>query len=149
MNDDSKDAGNIRGFPVVYEYKYLRMAINPTMSPDNRINAINRKIKDYLGRNAYLHRKYFTPTTLLRLVDYIVKSRLSYGLCCFIDNHSAMVTLENALSKHMKSIFGLPRETSHRRLRLTLGEPDLKVRLACRLIKYWHRYKEHFGDYPG
>ncbi len=41
-----------------------------------------------------------------------------------------------------------PTNTSHNRLQLTLGEPDLSSRLAVRLLKNWHKYKEHLCENP-
>ena len=95
-----------------------------------------------------LHKEYFTPVSLLTIIEYFVKSRLSYGLCCFLDHNSEMKKLDNLLLRHIKVIFRLPSNTSHNRLQLTLGEPDLSSRLAVRLLKNWHKYKEHFGEYP-
>jgi hypothetical protein len=59
-----------------------------------------------------------------------------------------MKAIENTLLKHLKSIFDLPENTSHRRLQVVLGEPDLRVRLSVRLLKNWHKYKEHFEEEP-
>ena len=86
--------------------------------------------------------------TLVRICDYFVKSRLSYGLCCFLDCPSSVKLVENSLAKDMKGILGLPTNTSHRRLYVLLGEPDLEIRLAIRLLKNWHVYKRQFEDYP-
>ncbi len=38
--------------------------------------------------------------------------------------------------------------TSHRRILATLGEPEIKMRLAVRLLKNWHKYRENFGEFP-
>jgi len=59
-----------------------------------------------------------------------------------------MKKLEDTLVVHIKSIFDLPKSTSHRRILAALGEPEIKMRLAVRLLKNWHKYKENFGDYP-
>ena len=66
----------------------------------------------------------------------------------FLDNESAMRSIEKSLLKHLKSIFDLPENTSHRRLQVIIGEPDLRIRLSIRLLKNWHKYKEHFEEEP-
>jgi hypothetical protein len=95
-----------------------------------------------------LQQKYFTPFSLLRIIEYFVKSRLSYGVSCFLDVKSQMVKLNLLLLQHLKSMFGLPINTSHRRLQLVLGEPDIHIRLVVRLLKNWHKYFNHFKEYP-
>ena len=148
INDDGTDTNDIQGFPVVSTYKYLGVLIDTKLSSMRHVHVINRKIKDYLIRNDWLHKKYFTPMSLIRIVDYFVKSRISYGLCCFLINKSEMNKIEQTLVKFLKSILGVPLNTSHRRLMLVIGEPDLTVRLSLRLLKNWHKYKEQFGEYP-
>jgi hypothetical protein len=148
INDDGKDPNTINNYPVVLEYKYLGVLLDTKISPANHIFSIRNKINTYFERNGWLHKKYFTPFSLIRIIDYFVKSRISYGLCCFLDNPSAMKRLEDTLVRHLKSIFDLPKNTSHRRILATLGESEIKMRLAIRLLKNWHKYKENFGEYP-
>ncbi len=64
-----------------------------------------------------------TPFSFIRIIDYFVKSRLSYGLCCFLASIGIMKLIDNTLSTHIKSIFGLPKSTSHELLRVVIGEP--------------------------
>ncbi|MFM7851446.1 MAG: RNA-directed DNA polymerase, partial [Flammeovirgaceae bacterium] len=148
VNDDSADPNSIEGYSVVNEYKYLGILLDNKLNPKRHISSINAKLKTYLKRNKMLHKKFFTPFSLIRIADYFVKSRLSYGLCCYIDNKVAMESIEKTLLRHLKSIFDLPENTSHRRLQIVLGEPDLRVRLSIRLLKNWHKYKEHFEEEP-
>ena len=148
IDDDGVDSDMIKGFPTVTKYKYLGVMLDTKISPKYHITTIKEKLKTYLLRNRMLHKKYFSPYSLIRIVDYFVKSRISYGLCCFLDSPSTMKKLENVLAVHLKGIFGLPVNTSHRRILATLGEPEIKMRLAVRLLKNWHKYKENFGDFP-
>ena len=148
INDDAKDGNLIRGFPTVTQYKYLGVLLDTKISPASHITSIKNKLNTYLERNRMLHKKYFTPYSLIRIVDYFIKSRISYGLCCFLDSPSAMKRLEDVLARHLKGIFGLPKNTSHRRMLATLGEPEIKMRLAISLLKNWHKYKENFGEFP-
>ncbi len=130
------------------EYKYFGILVDTKLTPKTHICSLNRKLKLYLQRNKILHEKFFTPYSLTTICDYFVKSRLSYGLSCFFDNESAMRSIEKSLLKHLKSIFDLPKNTSHRRLQVFLGEPDLRIRLSIRLLKNWHIYKKHFREEP-
>jgi hypothetical protein len=148
INDDGKDPSDIKGYPVVSEYKYLGVMLDSKMSPITHIANVRKHINTYLKRNRYLYKKQFTPMSLLRLIDYFVKSRLSYGMCCFLDNKRAMKDLQRTLLVHLKSILGLPTNTSHDRLQATFGEPDLKLRLAVRLLKNWYKYYDHYEEYP-
>jgi len=86
--------------------------------------------------------------SLIRIIDYFVKSRISYGLCCFLDKATLMNILETILVEHLRCIFGLPQNTSEKRLRLTIGEPRIVCRLAIRMLKIWRKYKMHFGEFP-
>ena len=148
INDDGTDVNNINGYPVVLEYKYLGVLINTKLSPKYHICHIRDKVGEYLKRNFMLHKKYFTPLSLIRVVDFFVKSRISYGLCCFLNNTAMMNRLDDLLMKHLRGIFGLPANTSAQKLRATIGEPKIACRLAVRLLKNWHKHKVHFGEYP-
>jgi hypothetical protein len=59
-----------------------------------------------------------------------------------------MKMIGKTLLKHIKGIFDLPTNTSHQRIMLVLGEPDLKIRLAVRLLKNYHKYIWHFREVP-
>ena len=148
VNDDGEDPSYIEEYPVVPEYKYLGIMIDSKLTPRYHIDNIKNKVSEYFKRNFMIHKNYFTPLSLIRIVDYFVKSRLAYGLSCFLDSPSTMKRLEDVLMKHLRSIFGLPANTSARRLSLTLGEPNITTRLAVRLLKNWHKYHMHFGEYP-
>ena len=148
VNDDGTDPNFIEKFPVLSEYKYLGVILNNKLDPRYNISAVNNKLKDYFKRNRMLHKKYFTPMSLIRITNYFVKSRISYGLSCFLDCKSALARLENTMITHIKSIFGVPTNTSHKRLMVILGEPEIKYSLSIRLLKNWYKYKEHFGEYP-
>jgi hypothetical protein len=137
INDDGTDANNINGYPVVLEYKYLGVLVNTKLSPKYHIWHIGDKFGEYLKRNFMIHKKYFTPMSLIRIIDYFVKSRISYGLCCFLDNAAIINRVETILVKHLRSIFGLPQNTSEKKLRLTIGEPRIVCRLAVRMLRIW------------
>ena len=148
INDDAIDCNNIRGFPVVTEYNYLGVCIDSKLRPGRHISKIRSKLKVYLNKNRMLQQKYFTPFSLLRIFEYFVKSRVSYGISCFMDDSTQINRLSTVLFEHLKSLYGLPVNISHKRLQLVLGEPDIQVRLAIRLLKNWHKYVDHFKEAP-
>ena len=47
--------------------------------------------------------------------------------------------------KHIVKIFNLTNNTSYQRLRLILAEPSVEIRLIKRLLKIYHKYRDHFG----
>jgi len=59
-----------------------------------------------------------------------------------------MRSIEKSLLKHLKSIFDLPKNTSHRKLQVVLGESDLRIHLRVGLLKNWHKFKKHIGEEP-
>jgi hypothetical protein len=139
INDDGTDSNSIRDFPIVTEYNYLGVLIDSKLKPGRHVAKVRAKLKIYLSKNKMLQQKYFTPFSLLRIIEYFVKSRLSYGVSCFLDVKPQMAKLNLLLLQHLKSMFGLPINTSHRRLQIVLGEPDIHIRLVVRLLKNWHK----------
>jgi hypothetical protein len=148
VRDDGKTPRTIMNYPVVQTYKYLGIVLDGKMSPHRHLSKLGEKLAEYLKKNYMLHKKYFSPYTLVRLTEYFVRSRLAYGMCCFMDQNSVMTEIQKILMRHLKSIFGLPLNTGHNRLQLVLGIPDLRYRLAVLLLKNWHKYKSHYGAYP-
>ena len=148
VNGDKNDPDTIEGHKVVGEYKYLGILVDTKSSPKTHICSINRKLKVYLQRNRILQKKFFTSYSLITACDYFIKSRLGYGISCFLDNESAMRSIEKSLLKHLKSIFDLSENPSHRRFQVLLGEPDLRIKLSIRLLKNWHKNKKYFEEEP-
>jgi len=59
-----------------------------------------------------------------------------------------MNRLEALYVKHLRSIFGLPQNTSEKKLRLTIKELRIVCRLAVSILKIWHKNKMHFEEFP-
>ncbi len=139
---------NIKGIPVVNKYKYLGVLLLDDLTVREHITAIRDKVDDYFVRYNWLNRKYFTPKSLLEIINYFIKSRFLYGMSLFMDTRRNLERLDSAIMKHIKSIFKLPFNSSHDRLRILLAEPEIEYKLAIRLLKIYHRYKYHFGESP-
>jgi hypothetical protein len=54
--------------------------------------------------------------------------------------------LDLTVMRHIVRIFELPKNTSYKRIRIVLGEPEIYVRLSIRLLKVYHKYKMHFKE---
>ena len=71
------------------------------MSPKYHISGLKNKLKEYMKKNRMINKKYFTPFSLIRIIEYFNQSRLSYGLCCFIDYNSEMKRLNLILMTNL------------------------------------------------
>lgn len=85
---------NINNYQKKNKYKYLGIEINSNIDPMNHLYTINRKLADYLKRNNLLLKKYFYPKSLLLIANYYQISRLTYGMCNFIDDKKIMDSLD-------------------------------------------------------
>jgi hypothetical protein len=147
-NHEELKAIVIEGIPVVKSYKYLGVLIDDKLKIDKHITEIEEKVKTYFIRYNWLKKRYFTPSCLMVLIEYFIKSRLLYGMCLFMWTRKVLSRLDGTLMKHIEKMFNLPGNTSHDRLRIILGEPNVEYRLAIRLLKIYHKYRKHFGADP-
>jgi hypothetical protein len=56
--------------------------------------------------------------------------------------------ISKAILTHLKSIFNLPINTSHKRLAKLMAIPDIRLTLGLRLLKIRNKYILHFGELP-
>jgi hypothetical protein len=78
------------------------------MSPKRHLCKLGEKLSEYLKKNHMLHKKYLSPYTLVRLIEYFVRSRFAYGMSCFLDQNVVMTDItdiQKILMRHIKSIF--------------------------------------------
>ena len=148
LQNDSIYDKDINGYPLQNQYKYLGIMINSSIDPSNHIYETNKKLALYLKRNQWLMRSYFTPRSLLLLANYYQMSRLSYGMCVFLDNDKIMDNLEKARMKYCRSIIGLKENIKSNLLRLTLCLPKVEYLLFNRLLNVIEKYTEHFKEVP-
>ena len=80
---------------------------NYNLDPTNHLYNINRKLADYLKRNQWLLKKNFSDKSLLQIANYYQISRLTYGMCIFIDEDKIMTSLEKHRMKYIKSIINI------------------------------------------
>ena len=69
---------NVKGYPILNEYKYLGMLMNKKLNIQNHIGFINKKLTQYFRKNYFLNQRYFSVKSIMLLFNYFYKSRLYY-----------------------------------------------------------------------
>ena len=137
---------NINDYPIKANYKYLGIEINNEISPMTHLYNVNRKLSDYLKRNNWLLKTYFSPKSLLLLANYYQISRLTYGMCIFLDDKRIMESVETARLKYFRSILGTKNNINNNLIRLVLCLPKMEYLLFNRLLNVIDKYKLHFEE---
>lgn len=131
-----KDSKNeIDGYPIIHEYKYLGITITNKIQINKHIDNINKKINIYFQINNILNKRYFNIKSIMLLFEYYHKSRFLYGLLAFIDQKSKINKIDNKILSNIKKLLILPIRTNNKKLKISLGLPDLNLFLTKRLIK--------------
>ena len=138
----------INGYPIKKYYKYLGVELDSSLSPKVHLNKVHLKLRTYIDRNQWLIRKYFSPKSLINICNYFQMSRLSYGMCSFLDTPEIMKALETMKMHYLRSMLGFKENISSDRLRLALNSPLLEFELFTRLNQVLITYQKHFGEFP-
>ena len=147
LNDNGLNTlKSVSGIPVVDEYKYLGVLLDNNINPARHITLTSERVSAYFKRYGWLRKKYFSPSSLMTIIELFIKSRLTYGMCCFMGVERNLTRLDQSIMRHIVSILNLPKNISFKRLRIVLGEPEIHVRLSIRLLKVYHKYRRHFGE---
>lgn len=85
-------------------------------------------------------KKYFSPKSLLLIANYYLISRITYGMCNYIDDKRIMDSLEKARLKYFKSIINLKNNIKNNLLRLVLCLPKNEYLLFNRLLSVVNKY---------
>ena len=145
QHNNNKDK-NINGYPLKNQYKYLGITFNYNLDPTNHLYNINRKLSEYLKRNQWLLKKYFSAKSLMQIANYYQISKLTYGMCIFIDEKNIMESLEKARMKYIRSIINIKDNVKSNLLRLVLCMPRIEYNLFNRLINVIEKYEKHFNE---
>lgn len=146
IQNQTLNQDDIRGYPIKNWYKYLGVRIDSNLTPVIHLKMTNEKLSVYLQRNRWLLRDFFSPKSLVLIGDYFQNSRLSYGMCAFVDQTLTMSRLEATKMMLLRDILGYRHNVSNDRLRLALGLPHTEYILYPRLRKALRKYEEHFGE---
>lgn len=122
--------------------------LDANLSPTTHLYNVNRKLSDYLKRNEWLLKAYFTPKSLIQLANYYQTSRLTYGLSNFLDAGNIMESLEKARLKYFRSILGTKDNIKSNLLRVVFNLPKMEYALYPRLLRTVEKYYQHFGERP-
>ena len=91
-------------------------------------------------------KKYFSAKSLLQIANYYQISRLTYGMCVFLDEDKIMESLEKHRMKYIKSIINTKDNVKNNLLRLVLCLPRLEYNLFNRLLNVKEKYENHFNE---
>ena len=130
----------IKGIPIIQTYKYLGITLNKKLDIKERIN---NKLKEHENREYVMNCKHFSVKNILILHTYFQKSRMVYGLPCFIDQKSNIKNIEKFLMRTLKRMLKFTNYTNTERLKLSLGIPDIEVMLCERLLVLKEKYKKN------
>lgn len=148
IDNDRNNMHSHRGYPVRMTYKYLGIKLNNLMSPVTGLGEINKKLEVYLTRNNWINKANLTPKSLIALSTYYQRSRVIYGMSCFLDMKSVIESVERGNLKYTKSILGLSNQVNSDRLRVILNRPLDRHCLWALMRKNMRKYKNHFGEEP-
>jgi hypothetical protein len=95
-----------------------------------------------------LIKEYFTPRSLIKLCNYFQISKLSYGMCVYINDKETMIKLEQLKNKFFKSVLGMKNNRSSNKTCLAMGFPRIESQLFTRLTKVVMNYNRNFGNTP-
>jgi hypothetical protein len=144
--DGYDSARDICGFPVVLKYKYLGVSLDTNLNCISHIANIKGKLDKYLRKTFMLNMNYFSVKSILQIFDYYHKSRLLYGMSCFVDKKTPMIKLGSAFFGGLKGILRLHKRCETDRLQLTLGLPELSTYLLNRTVRNLDKYRRIFGE---
>jgi hypothetical protein len=123
VDNDKNNMHQYKGYPVKVTYKYLGIKLNSQLSPLTGLEDTKKKLDVYLMKNNWINRHTLTPKSLINLSTYYQRSRVIYGMSCFLDMKGIIESVERGNLKYTKSILGLSNQVNSDRLRIILNRP--------------------------
>ena len=148
VDNDRNNMSKYKGYPIKVTYKYLGMKLNSQLSPLTGLEETKKKLEVYLMRSNWINKFTLTPKSLLNLSMYYQRSRVIYGMSCFLDMKGIIDRVERGNLQYTKSILGLSNQVNSNRLRVILNRPLDRHSLWVLMRKNIMKYKKHFGDEP-
>ena len=148
IDNDRNNMHRYKGYPIKVTYKYLGMKLNGQLSPMTGLEETKKKLEVYLMRSNWINKSTLTPKSLINLSMYYQRSRVIYGMSCFLDLKGVIEAVERGNLQYTKSILGLSNQVNSDRLRIVLNRPLDRHSLWALMRKNMRKYKSHFGDEP-
>jgi hypothetical protein len=104
------------------------------------------KLNEYIKRNTWLFKKYFTPKSLATISLYFQQSRIVYGMSSYLDMKKIIDKVESWTIFFAKSVLGLHNQVNSNRVRLALCRPKVCHNLWALLRRNIRKYKDHFKE---
>ena len=99
-------------------------------------------------RSKWINKLTLTPKSLINLSMYYQRSRVIYGMSCFLDMKGIIESVERGNLKYIKSILGFNNQVNSDRLRTIQNSPLDRHCLWVIMRKSMRKYKNHFGQEP-
>lgn len=148
VDNDRNNMHQYKGYPIRVTYKYLGMKLNNQLNPLSGLEETKKKLDVFLMRNNWINRFTLTPKSLINLSMYYQRSRVIYGMSCFLDMKNIIDSVERGNLKYTKSILGLSNQVNSDRLRIILNRPLDRHCLWVLMRKNMRKYMNHFNDEP-
>jgi len=123
IDNDRNDTHQHRGYPVKLTYKYPGIKLDSQLSSLTGLEEVKKKLNIYLSRNKWINKSTLTPKSLINLSTYYQRSRMVYGMSCFLDMSKIIDSVERGNLRYIKSILGLSNQVNSDRLRIILNRP--------------------------
>jgi len=144
IDNDRNDTHQNRGYPVKLTYKYLGIKLDSQLSPLTGLEEVKKKLDIYLSRNNWINKSTLAPKNLINLSTYYQRSRMVYGMSCFLYMCKIIDTVERGNLRYTKSILGPSNQVNSDRLRRILNRPLDRHSLWVLMRKNMKKYKDHF-----
>ena len=107
IDNDRNDMHQYKGYPVKVTYKYLGMKLNSQLSPVTSLEETKKKLEVYLTRSNWIYKFNLTPKSLINLSMYYQRSRVIYGMSCFLDMKGIIESVKEAILVILSQYWGL------------------------------------------
>jgi len=101
----------------------MGIKLDSQLSPLTELEEVKKKLDIYYSRNKWIKKSTLTPKSLINLSTYYQRSRVVYGMSCFLDMSKIIDSVERGNLRYTKSILGLSNQVNSDRLRIIFNRP--------------------------
>jgi len=106
IDNDRNDTHQHRGYPVKLTYKYPGIKLDSQLSLLTGLEEVKKKLDIYLSRNNWINKFTMTPKSLINLSTYYQRSRMVYGMSCFLDMRKIIDSVERGNLRTLNQFWG-------------------------------------------